>query len=67
MSDEVRPGPSLVVGEITITPLERVKHDGNTGKDGFWIYVYKEAVGVVIDSPAGRRTLDLNAQGMVAS
>ena len=61
---EVRPGQPIVIGEMTITPLERVESYHGGGRKGFWIYGYKEPVGIVIDSPKGRQTVALSGQDM---
>ena len=61
---EVRPGQPIVVGEMTITPLERVESYHDSGRKGFWVYVYKEPVGIVIDSPKGIQTVTLSGQDM---
>ncbi len=58
----VRPGQPIVVGEITITPLERIVEDHGCGKSGFWAYGYKEPVSIVVDSPDGSWTIDLGSQ-----
>ncbi len=57
--NEVRRGDPLKVGEVTITPLERVeRHRVSDGK-GFFIYLSKRAVGVTVDSPQVSWDLDL--------
>ena len=62
MIEEVRTGQPLVIGELTITPIERVQVHSGTGGMGFWVYAYKEPVGIVIDSPDGQRSIDLIEQ-----
>lgn len=61
---EVRPGQRRVIGEMTITPLERVESYHGTERKGFWVYLYEVPVGIVIDSPEGRQTVTLSGQDM---
>ncbi len=56
---ETRAGRPIIVGEITIIPLERlsVYHDGRKG--GLLIYASKEPIGIVIVSPQGTAAIDM--------
>ena len=58
----VCPGQPRVIGEMTITPMERVESYHGTGRKGFWVHLYKVPVGIVIDSPEGRQTFTLSGQ-----
>ena len=62
MMEEVRTGRPVVIEDLTITPLERVRVYSGTGGMGFWVYVYKEPVGILVDSPDGQRSIDLIGQ-----
>ena len=62
MIDEVRTGQPVVVGELIITPIERVRVDRGAGRMGIWVHAFKEPVSIVIDSPDGHRTIDLTVQ-----
>ncbi|MDA1128402.1 MAG: hypothetical protein O2913_06870 [Chloroflexi bacterium] len=62
MKEEVRTGQPVVIGELTITPTERVRVHRGAGRLGIWVYVYKEPVSIVIDSPDGQRIIDLTFQ-----
>jgi len=57
--NKVRRGAPLVVGEVTITPMERVEGYRMTGKSGFFVYFSKKPVRVTVDSPAGKWVFDL--------
>ena len=59
MMEEVRTGQPVVVGELTITPIENVRVYRGTDGTGSWVYAYKEPVSIIIDSPDGQRTIDL--------
>ena len=56
---EVRVGRPIIVGEMTIVPLERVSvyHDSKRGR--FWAYTSKESIGIVISSPQGKWAVDI--------
>ena len=59
MMKQVRIAKPVVVSGITIVPLERVSiYQGNI-KGRFLFYASKEPVGVVVDSPQGRCTLNI--------
>ena len=62
MMEEVRSGQPIVIGDLTITPIERVQVHSGTGGMGFWVYSCKEPVGIVVDSPDGQRSIDLIGQ-----
>lgn len=59
MIEDVRTGQPVVVGELTITPVERVRVYRGAGHTGIWVYAYKEPVSIIIDSPDVHRTIDL--------
>ena len=59
MIEDVLTGQPVVVGELTITPVERVRVYRGTGHMGFWVYASKVPVSIIIDSPGGHRTIDL--------
>ena len=61
---DVHAGKALTVGEVTITPLEKVKKYRGTSRKGAWVYFHKEPVGIIIDSPSGRRFVDLDGENM---
>ena len=63
MMEEVCTGQPVVIGELTITPIEKVRVYRGAGRMGIWVYAYKEPVSIVIDSPDGQRTIDLTVQG----
>ena len=56
---KVHSGEPLVVGEVSITPLERVEEYRTSGKRGFFVYVSKKPVRVTVDSPEGSWDFDL--------
>ncbi len=66
MNEVVRTGQPVVIGKLTITPIERVRVNSGTGSMGFWVYAYKEPVGIVIDSPDGQRIIDSIGQEPVS-
>ncbi len=51
--NEVRSGKPVVVGEVTITPLERVERYRVSDGRGFFIYFSKRPVGITVNSPQG--------------
>ena len=56
---KVQSGEPLVVGEVTIKPMERVERYRTSGKRGFFVYFSKKPVSVTVDSPEGSWDLDL--------
>jgi len=56
---EARIGRAVVVGEITIIPLERVSVYYDSNKGGLLAYISKEPIGVVISSPQGKWAADV--------
>ncbi len=66
MMEEVRTGQPVVIGELTITPIERVRVYSGTDGAGFWVYAYKEPVSIIIDSPDGQRTMNVTVQAPVS-
>ena len=57
--NKVHSGKPLVVGEVTITPMERVERYRRSGKRGFFVYFSKKPVRVTVDSPEGNWDFDL--------
>ena len=56
---EVHSGEPLVIGEVTITPVERVESYRTSGNRGFIAYFSKKPVRVTVDSPEGSWEFDL--------
>jgi hypothetical protein len=56
---KVQSGEPLVVGEVTITPMERVERHLTSDKRGFFVYCSKKPVRVTVDSPQGSWDFDL--------
>ncbi|GAI39225.1 unnamed protein product [marine sediment metagenome] len=52
-------GKPVIVGEITIVPLEGVNVYQHSTRDGFSVYVSREPVGFVIGSPQGKQAVDI--------
>ena len=57
--NKVHVGEHLVVGEVTITAMERVERYRTSGKKGFVFYFSKKPVRVTVDSPEGSWDFDL--------
>ena len=57
--NEVHSGEPRVVGEVTITPTERVESYRTSGKRGIFVYCSKKPVRVTVDSPEGSWEFDL--------
>ena len=57
--NDVRSGEPVVVGGVTITPLERVEWYRTSSKRGFFAYLSKKPVKVSVDSPEGRWDFEL--------
>ena len=56
---KIRSGEPLAIGEVTITPMERVERCRTSGNRGFFVYFSKKAVSVTVDSPEGSWDFDL--------
>ena len=56
---DVRSGEPVVVGEVTITPVERVEKYRTIGKRAFFAYFFKVPVRVTVDSSEGSWDFDL--------
>ena len=56
---EVLSGEPVVVGEVTITPLERVERYRVSNQKGFFIYLSKRPAGVTVTSSQGSWDFDL--------
>jgi hypothetical protein len=54
----VRRGEPVVVGEITITPLERVERYRVNNEKGFFVYLSKRTAGITVDSSKGSWDFD---------
>ena len=49
----------ILIGDITIRPMERVQvHRTDTGT-GFYVYASREPVGILIETPERKWALDL--------
>ena len=57
--NKVHTGKHLVVGEVTITPMERVERYRKSGKKGFFVHFSKKPVRVTVDSPEGSWVFNL--------
>ena len=57
--NKVHSGEPRVVGEVTITPMERVEGYRTSGKTGLFVYLSKKPVRVTVDSPEGSWEFDL--------
>ena len=57
--NEVRSGEPVVVGEVTITPLERVEWYRASNGKGFFVYLSKRPVRVTVDSSDGSWIFEL--------
>ena len=56
---DVRSGKPVVVGDVTITPLEQVERYRVINEKGFFIYLSKRPTGITVNSPAGSWDFDL--------
>lgn len=61
---QMRAGNPITVGDVKLIPLERVFMRGDNSKKGFFIYVTKKPIGVVIVSPHGRSATDINGNSV---
>ena len=59
---EARVGTPIILGQITIIPLEEVSlhHDFSGG--GLFVYASKEPIGIVVGSPEGKYAIDIHGQ-----
>ena len=57
--NKVDSGEPLVVGEVTITPVDRVERYRTSSKTGFFLYLSKKPIRVTVDSPEGSWDFDL--------
>lgn len=57
--NKIHSGEPLVVGEVTITPMERVERYRKSGKRGLFVYFSKLPVRVTVDSPQGSWDFEL--------
>ena len=57
---DVRSGEPVVVGEVTITPLERVERYRVNNEKGFFVYLSKRPTGITVDSSEGSWDFDLS-------
>ena len=57
--NKVQSGVPLVVGEVTITPVERVERRHTIDERGLFVSFSKKPVGVTVDSPVGSWVFDL--------
>ena len=61
---EIRVGRPVIVGEVTIVPLERVSVYHDSGEDRLSVYISKEPVGIMISSPQGKWAVDMCGRQM---
>jgi hypothetical protein len=59
---QMQAGNPITVGDVKLIPLERIFTYRDNSKKGFFIYVTKEPIGVVIISPQGRSATDINGK-----
>ena len=59
---QMQAGNPITVGDVKLVPLERIFMHHDKSKKGFFIYVTKEPIGVVIISPHGRYATDINGK-----
>ena len=59
---DIRRGKPVVVGEVTITPLEQVARYRLINEKGFFIYLSKRPARITVDSPEGSWDFDLTTQ-----
>jgi hypothetical protein len=62
---QMQAGNTITVGDVKLIPLERVSMRSDNSKNGFFIYVTKEPIGVVIVSPHGRSATDINGKAVL--
>jgi len=55
-------GNPITVGDVKLVPLERIFMHHDNSKKGFFIYVTKEPIGVVIISHHGQSAIDINGK-----
>jgi len=58
---DLRVGLPLVVGGITIVPVERISFQNICGKMGCWLSGLKEPFGIVICDEHGVRAIDMQS------
>lgn len=51
--NDVRSGEPVVVGEVTITPIERVNRYRVSNEKGFFVYLSKRPAGITVNSSQG--------------
>ena len=56
---EDRIGSPIIVGDITVIPLEKVSLYHVNTKEGFTMYFSKEPVGIAISSPQRKWAIDI--------
>lgn len=59
---ELHAGAPVRVSGVTMIPVEKVSRDRYPLRQGFWMYLAKEPVAVVICDAGGRRALDLSGR-----
>ena len=57
--NDVRNGEPVVVGEVTITPMERVNRYRVRNEKGFFVYLSKRPAGITVNSSQGSWDFDL--------
>jgi hypothetical protein len=59
--DELRAGNTMVVGEVTIVPIERCFIQTVTGDMGCWLSGLKEPFAIIVCDAIGVRAFDMEA------
>ena len=59
---EIRVGRPVIIGEVTIVPLERVSVYHGSRKGGLSLYISKEPIGVVISSAQGKQAFNMSGE-----
>ena len=56
---EVQFSAPILIGDITIRPMERIRVDRTDTGTGFYFYACREPVGILIETPEHKWALDL--------
>ena len=60
MMQRVQVGTPIVIGDVTITPVEKLSLNRSSGKSWSLAYLVKSPVGVIVDSPGGRQAFGVD-------
>ncbi len=55
---EVQFSAPILIGDITIRPMERIRVDHTDTGTGFYFYACREPVGILIETPEHKWALD---------